>query len=51
MTHFDRKHFTWLNRFALEMHLVHYNKNYGSVSNAQKYSDGIIVIGLMFQVN
>ncbi|XP_043478899.1 carbonic anhydrase 6-like [Leptopilina heterotoma] len=61
---FDSLHFHWSQadnsgtehsingkRFALEMHLVHYSKNYGSVSNAQKYSDGITVIGLIFQID
>ena len=29
-------------RFAAEIHLIHYNKKYGSVANALAYADGKI---------
>lgn len=34
----------------LEMHMVHYKKNYGSVSEALKHEDGLAVIGILFEV-
>ena len=37
--------------YAGEMHLVHYNSKYGNYSNALKYSDGLAVLGVFFQVN
>ncbi|XP_051161379.1 carbonic anhydrase 1-like [Leptopilina boulardi] len=37
-------------RYALEAHLVHYKSSYGSLLNATTKSDGIVVIGLIYQV-
>jgi len=37
--------------YAGEMHLVHYNSKYGNYSNALKYSDGLAVLGVLFQVS
>ncbi|XP_051161376.1 carbonic anhydrase 2-like [Leptopilina boulardi] len=61
---FDSLHFHWSRtddsgtehsidrrRFALEMHIVHYNKKYGSILNAVNRFDGLTVIGLIFQIN
>ena len=33
------------------MHLVHYNKRYGSLTEAVNYPDGLAVIGVMIEVN
>jgi len=32
-------------QYAMEVHIVHYKKEYGNFQNAQKYSDGLCVIG------
>ncbi|CAL4097252.1 unnamed protein product, partial [Meganyctiphanes norvegica] len=38
------------NRYAMELHLVHYNTNYGNLSEALKYDDGLAVLGIFFDV-
>ncbi|XP_043463555.1 carbonic anhydrase-like [Leptopilina heterotoma] len=60
---FERGHFHWgkndkkgsehtihCNRFPLELHLVHYRRGYGSVKEAMNYKDGLVVIGIIFQI-
>ena len=37
--------------YAGEMHLVHYNSKYGDYKSALKHSDGLAVLGILFQVN
>ncbi|PNF41170.1 Carbonic anhydrase 2 [Cryptotermes secundus] len=61
---FEQLHFHWgqddhsgsehmLNneRFALEMHVVHYRRDLGSVENAGLYDSGIRVIGVFFRIS
>jgi len=33
------------------MHLVHYNKRYGSLADAVTHPDGLAVIGVMIEVS
>ena len=35
----------------MEVHLVHWNKKYGTVAEALKHSDGLAVIGFMYEVS
>jgi hypothetical protein len=35
----------------MEMHLVHYKKNYGSQEVALNYEDGLAVVSFLFQVH
>lgn len=35
----------------MELHLVHYKASYGSVAEALKYSDGLAVLGVLFQIS
>ncbi|XP_050526092.1 carbonic anhydrase 7-like [Daktulosphaira vitifoliae] len=37
-------------QYAMEVHIVHYKKKYGSYENAQNFIDGICVIGFFGQV-
>lgn len=37
-------------RYAMEVHIVHYKKEYGSFENAQKYIDGVCVVGFFGKV-
>lgn len=37
-------------RYALEIHIVHFKKEYGTFENAQNYSDGVCVIGFFGEV-
>ncbi|CAL4155394.1 unnamed protein product, partial [Meganyctiphanes norvegica] len=37
-------------RYAMELHLVHYNTIYGNLSEALKYEDGLAVLGIFFDV-
>jgi len=34
----------------MEVHIVHYKKEYGSFKNAQSYSDGVCVVGFFGEV-
>jgi hypothetical protein len=34
-----------------ELHLVHYNSKYGDYKSALKHSDGLAVLGVLFQVS
>lgn len=36
--------------YAMELHLVHYKASYGSIGEAIKHSDGLAVLGMMFDV-
>ncbi|KAF2368434.1 Alpha carbonic anhydrase [Trinorchestia longiramus] len=38
-------------RYPMEMHLVHYKTEYGSMRNAVRYSDGVTVLAVMFEVS
>jgi hypothetical protein len=35
----------------MEMHLVHYKKDYGSQEAALNYEDGLAVVSFLFQVH
>lgn len=35
----------------MEMHIVHKNKIYSNLSNALNYKDGLVVLGIFFQVS
>ncbi|XP_051160923.1 carbonic anhydrase 2-like [Leptopilina boulardi] len=61
---FDSLHFHWgindsdgsehtfnYTSFPLEMHLVHYSDKYESFEKALNQSDGLLVIGTVFQIN
>jgi len=37
-------------RYAMEVHIVHYKKEYGNFKNAQSYSDGVCVVGFFGEV-
>lgn len=37
-------------RYAMEAHLVHYNRSYGSVEEAFKHRDGLSVVGVFLEV-
>ncbi|CAL4155397.1 unnamed protein product, partial [Meganyctiphanes norvegica] len=37
-------------RYAMELHLVHYKSNYGSLGEALKHVDGLAVLGIFFNV-
>lgn len=38
-------------RYPMEMHIVHKNKIYSNLSNALNYKDGLVVLGIFFQVS
>lgn len=40
----------YLHSFPLEMHMVHFKKEYKTFSNAINYPDGLAVVGLFFDV-
>lgn len=37
-------------RYPMEMHIVHKNKIYSNLSNALNYKDGLVVLGIFFQL-
>jgi hypothetical protein len=37
-------------RYGMEVHIVHYKKEYGTFENAQTYSDGVCVVGFFGEV-
>lgn len=37
-------------RYAMEIHIVHYKKEYGNYENAQNYIDGLCVVGFFGEV-
>ncbi|XP_023311345.1 putative carbonic anhydrase 5 [Anoplophora glabripennis] len=54
----DHLHFHWQSehtleghRFPLELHLVHYGKDYGSLSNAVRHPQGVAVFAVMFELS
>ena len=36
--------------YAGELHIVHFNKKYGSMGNATSHPDGIAVLGVFLEV-
>lgn len=36
--------------YSMEMHLVHFNRKYGNISNAMTKEDGLAVIGVFFDI-
>lgn len=38
-------------KFSTELHLVHINSRYKNLSEALNYVDGVLVVGLLFEVN
>lgn len=38
-------------RYPMEMHLVHYKTEYGNIGAAVKKSDGLAVLGVMFEIS
>ena len=38
-------------KYPMEVHLVHWNKKYGTVEEAMKHPDGLAVIGFMYEVS
>lgn len=61
---FDRMHFHWGSKnsigsehailgkkFPLEMHIVHFNDKYTSLTEARDRRDGLLVVAVFFQVN
>ncbi|PSN46695.1 hypothetical protein C0J52_06393 [Blattella germanica] len=56
--HLDQVHFHWKSehtlrgkRLPLEMHMVHHNKKYSSLSEAAKHHQGVAVLGVLFFSN
>ncbi len=50
---FLRKRFFYIHilRFPLEMHLVHRNARYASLSEALGQADGLMVLGILFEID
>ncbi|XP_071443753.1 carbonic anhydrase 2-like isoform X2 [Hetaerina americana] len=48
--HLGSEHIIDDKRYAMEAHLVHYNRSYGSVAEAFKHRDGLAVIGIFLEV-
>lgn len=60
---FEQMHFHWGkndmgsehkvngHKYAMEVHMVHYKKEYGSFQNALSYSDGVCVVGFFGEVS
>ena len=40
-----------LNRYSLEMHLVHWKTSYGDVATAKTKADGLAVLGILFKAD
>uniref|UniRef100_A0A2S2PV71 Carbonic anhydrase n=1 Tax=Schizaphis graminum TaxID=13262 RepID=A0A2S2PV71_SCHGA len=38
-------------KYAMEVHIVHYKKEYGSFENALSYSDGVCVVGFFGEIS
>ncbi|XP_069981618.1 carbonic anhydrase 1 isoform X2 [Penaeus vannamei] len=38
-------------RYAAEIHLVHFKKDYGTLANALKHKDGLVVLGVMVEAD
>ncbi|XP_037777682.1 carbonic anhydrase 3-like isoform X1 [Penaeus monodon] len=38
-------------RYAAELHLVHFKKDYGTLSKALKHKDGVVVLGVMVEAD
>lgn len=48
--HWDAEHTIDGVRDPLELHIVHYNEEFGNFSNAAEHENGIVVIGVLFKV-
>lgn len=48
--HWDAEHTVDGQRDPLELHLVHYDQQYGNFSNAVRYENGIVVVAVLFEV-
>jgi len=44
------EHVIGSHQYPAEMHLVHYNQKYGSVSEAVNHDDGLAVLGVLIKV-
>ncbi|ESO96281.1 hypothetical protein LOTGIDRAFT_66515, partial [Lottia gigantea] len=40
-----------MKNYPLEMHIVHYNTKYGTLTNAKSQPDGLAVLGVMFEIS
>lgn len=49
--HWDAEHMIDGVRDALELHFVHYNSEYGNVSVASQYENGVAVVATLFQLS
>jgi len=38
-------------KYPMEIHLVHWNKKYGTIADALNYSDGLAVLGFFYEVS
>ncbi|KAG5669948.1 hypothetical protein PVAND_000237 [Polypedilum vanderplanki] len=54
---FDQMHFHWSSehtidhkRFALELHIVHHDKRYDTLSRAAQEKNGIAVVGILYKI-
>lgn len=48
--HWDAEHTINGEQDALELHLVHYAKQYDNTTYAAEFEDGIAVVGVLFEV-
>ena len=55
---FDQMHFHWASehtinsgRYALELHMVHHEKRFESLSKAAVEKNGVAVLGILFHVS
>ena len=48
---FGHKCMRVLNRYSLEMHLVHWKTSYGDVATAKTKADGLAVLGILFKAD
>lgn len=49
--HWNAEHTVDGVRDPLELHFVHYDEQYGNVSEAMNYKNGIAVVAVLFQVS
>lgn len=49
--HWPSEHTLDGRHFAAEIHLVHYNKKYGSLESAKRELDGLAVLGFFFEID
>ena len=48
--HWEAEHTIDGVRHPMELHFVHYDKDFGNVSSASKYPNGVAVIAVLFEV-